>query len=212
MGVEFEVSIEGAHITICSHQGNAMKHTLAIALSFALFLLSSCSSTFYAFSVPDRYNCEFSSTERRLGITTRFTRGNLTMRISNRGNKGDVMRSMYISEARFVLPSGESIDLLDSRIRVNYVYIGFEEIAGVGYTGFMDTKPKQVNGRKVLDLGGLADHYTVAIEIDEDVPPDINSIDFVYSLTVEWENFGIVEERCTPTFKKTEHTYYWFSH
>ena len=89
-----------------------MKHTLTIALMlFILLLFNSCAfaHTIRVFSISDSGECEFSSTERELPNTTQINGGIMTINMSNSSYPEDVLQSVYITEAVFVLPSGRTI-------------------------------------------------------------------------------------------------------
>ena len=116
----------------------------------------------------------------------------------------DNISAAYISDIRVVLPSGESIDLLDNDIAIRYYY-GNPTRRALGIPSKMveNVQPQYLDGRRVANIGSLAaygDSFTAYFYAD--IPSAVDNVRFEYTLTVEWRLRGSNVARITQVYEK----------
>jgi hypothetical protein len=119
---------------------------------------------------------------------------------------------MHIDECRIVLPSGRIINLLEGDITVIHRYHKTEKVTGVPSKLLRNVRPRDIDGRKVVYIDGLASGDSVGISFDTRIPSySTNSLILEYTQTVVWENIGEVKQRYKILFKKTTRKTYLFT-
>ena len=107
---------------------------------------------------------------------------NIRVTISDKLDKTDNMRGLYISDARVVLPTGEAINLLDNRITLRYIYWKSEYYTGIPSRQVDDIQLQYRDYRRVVCIDSLAHEDWVNVIFNADIPSAVGSVVIEYTL------------------------------
>ena len=107
--------------------------------------------------------------------------------------------SVYISEARIVLPTGETIDLMSNKIWLGYHERG-ERIKA---------QPQMVNGKNVIYIKHILLKRLPRVILNADIPSSVDSVIFEYTIEEERKNIGVIGLHCKQLFRKEERHLTW---
>ena len=197
-----------------------MKRKLPLTLClFAAVLFSSCGSYTYTYrwdSTPSYEHIDYVySGERPLYVDAGNTKNpsyhriELYIRNNQELTKEKPMRSIRIDEYRVMLPFGRCINLLDSDIRLHYIYRSLREVEEE-WNKLLWIQPQCIDGKRAIPIDGLG--YDDAIRLRAHlagIPALASRFRLEYAFTVVWED-GVEEKHSgTFRFKRSFDAKYW---
>jgi len=125
---------------------------------------------------------------------------------------GGDMLFIYVSEPYIIFPSGKTINLLNNDISIRYNYRESGKITGIQYLILNNVRPQYENEQEILKLNTINNGDTVTIIFKTRVPSySINNLIFDFTLTIAWENLGILKRRSIMFFKKEKNKWFLFT-